>query len=91
MFRSWLTPWWIRGKTRSIFPNASGLSKIKNFQDMIFLETYYMNLGYVSEVVLKEMVDNNLRLFCIYDIYKKNIEVPSILIDRRKLFIRLLS
>lgn len=30
-----------------------------------------MNLGYVSEVVLKEMVDNNLRLFCIYDIYKK--------------------
>lgn len=50
-----------------------------------------MNLGYVSEVVLKEMVDNNLRLFCIYDIYKKNIEVPSILIDRRKLFIRLLS
>lgn len=58
---------------------------------MIFIETYYMNLGYVSEVVLKEMVDNNLRLFCIYDIYKKNIEVPSILIDRRKLFIKLLS
>ncbi len=50
-----------------------------------------MNLGYVSEVVLKEMVDNNLRLFCIYDIYKKNIEVPSILIDRRKSFIKLLS
>lgn len=58
---------------------------------MIYISTYYMDLGYFSHVIIKEMVDNNLRLHDIYDIYKRNKEVPSILIDRRKLFMILLS
>lgn len=58
---------------------------------MIFLQTYFLKTSYMSQEVITKMIDNNLQLFNIFDIYKNNLEVPSQLIDKRKIYANIFS
>ena len=90
MIQSWFSHAWIQGEAK-FYPIICGLPNGNIFEDNIFLQTYILNDKYFSTENIIQMKDKNINLLDIYDLYLYNWEVPSQLIDKRKICIINLS
>ena len=90
MIQSWFSPLWIQGEAK-FYPSICGFPNGNIFEDNIFLQTYILNDNYFSTEHIIQMKDKNINLLDLYDLYLYNWEVPSQLIDNRKICIINLS
>ncbi len=86
MIQSWFSHLWLQGEAK-FYPIICGLPNGKTFEDNIFLQTYILNDNYFSTENIIQMKDKNINLLDLYDLYLYNWEVPTQLIDKRKICI----